>query len=154
MADPDLDAVAAAYRRALVGGRLTEFPLTPYDRTGIPVVATVWDDDVPGRGDAHGVGYGTTTAAATVGALGEVAERVLLAPALRDLPRRRASYADLRREVGTDGEVWTGRCGCAASTSARSGSTNSLRSRFSSGTTWRRCGMPPTSTTPPTRSCS
>jgi YcaO-like protein with predicted kinase domain len=91
---------AEAYRRAIVqagGGKLTEFSLTHYDRTGIPVVATVWDD---GRSDAHGVGYGWTPAVATRGAFGELAERMLLAPAVAALPRRRASYAELRQELG------------------------------------------------------
>jgi YcaO-like protein with predicted kinase domain len=96
--DADLEHVAELYRRALThAGRLTEFSLTPYDRTGLPVVATVLDED---HGDAHGVGYGLSPAAAAVGALGEVAERVLLQPTLRDLPARRASYAELVRELG------------------------------------------------------
>ncbi|MHA3704529.1 YcaO-like family protein [Jatrophihabitans sp. YIM 134969] len=94
-----MDDVARAYRSALSGGRLREFSLTDYDRTGIPVVATVWDD---GRSDAHGVGYGSTEQAATIGALGELAERVVLAPVVRGLPRRRASHRDLVDDLGAD----------------------------------------------------
>lgn len=94
--------VVDAYRRAVSGGDLSEFSLTGYDRTGVPVVATVWDD---GRHDAHGVGYGRSEEAATTGALGELAERVVLAPEVLALPRRRASYAQLRDELGVAGVV-------------------------------------------------
>ncbi len=96
-----LTAVSAAYRDELAAeGEISEFPLDPYDRTGIPVVATVWDD---GRRDAHGVGYGPTYDAATVGALGEVAERVLAARGLRRLPVTEGSYRELVTSRGVDG---------------------------------------------------
>lgn len=87
------------YRAAVAGGRLTEFSLRDYDRTGVPVVATVWEHD--GR-DAHGVGYGGTERAAQIGALGELAERVVLGRTLRRAPVRRASYTALVRELGAD----------------------------------------------------
>lgn len=89
-----LQTVARAYRDRLTdSGTLTEFPLTGYDRTGIPVVAAVWDDD--DGGDAHGVGYGRSQEAAAVGALGEVAERVFTQQALRDVTVVKGSYHEL-----------------------------------------------------------
>ena len=91
--------VVDAYRAALTGGELTEFPLTGYDRTGVPVLATVWDD---GTHDAHGVGYGSTARAATIGALGELAERVVLTRTVGRLEPRRASYRELVDDVGVD----------------------------------------------------
>ncbi len=100
--DVALDDVAQRYRTAMakaVDGTLTEFSLAPYDRTGIPVQATVWDDH---NGDAHGVGYGVTESHAAVGALGELAERVLLRSTLQQLPVRRASFADLTAELGAE----------------------------------------------------
>ena len=88
-----LAAVQRRYREQLCrSGRLIEFPLTGYDRTGIPVMATVWSD---AAGDAHGVGYGRTDLAASVGALGEVAERVFAQQALADLPVVHGSYSEL-----------------------------------------------------------
>lgn len=95
-----MDDVVERYRAALGGGRLSEFSLRDYDRTGVPVVATVRDE---GGRDAHGVGYGTTERAAEIGALGELAERVVLGRTVRRLEVRRASYRDLVREVGADG---------------------------------------------------
>jgi len=96
-----LDDVAADYRgalRAADAGRLTEFDLTPYDRTGVPVRATVWDS--ADGGDAHGVGYGAEPPTAAVGALGEVAERVLMTAAIRALPVRSGSFRDLVGALG------------------------------------------------------
>ncbi|MGQ7296239.1 YcaO-like family protein [Quadrisphaera sp. KR29] len=105
-----LQRAAGAYRAALEAtGTLTEWPLTGYDTTGVPVVATAWDG--PGGpeagGDAHGVGYGATEVEAQVGALGELAERVALAPRLGGLLRgaRRASHAELVAELGAGGVV-------------------------------------------------
>lgn len=102
-----LAAAAAAYAAALrASGELTEWSLTGYDTTGVPVVATAWDP--PGAGaDAHGVGYGADELEARVGALGELAERVALAPRLGGLlaAARRASHAQLLAEVGAGGVV-------------------------------------------------
>lgn len=100
--DDALDAVADRYRSALrrvaPTGELCEFPITGYDRTGVPTASATSEDE---SGRAHGIGYGATDAAARVGALGELAERVLLDPVVRALPRRHASYAELAHELGT-----------------------------------------------------
>lgn len=103
-----LQRAADAYRAALEAtGSLSEWSLTGYDSTGVPVTATAWDPPGgPGAGgDAHGVGYGASEVEARVGALGELAERVALAPRLRALlgGARRASHAELVAEVGAGG---------------------------------------------------
>ncbi|TNM60676.1 hypothetical protein FHN55_18040 [Streptomyces sp. NP160] len=105
-----LEGAAGAYRAALEApGTLTEWSLTRYDTTGMPVVATAWDPPAgpEGGGDAHGVGYGASELEARVGALGELAERVALAPRLRSAlaGARRASLAELVAEVGAQGVV-------------------------------------------------
>lgn len=105
VADPDpavLAAVADRYRAALAGGDLRESDLTGYDRTGVPTVATVWGH---GARTAHGTGFGATPTAATVGALGELAEAVLVNAAVLQLPHRRAAYAELVGELGADAVV-------------------------------------------------
>ncbi len=107
MASSDaLERAAALYRAELSArGELAELDLTGYDRTGVPVVATTWEPRGGGP-DAHGVGYGATRVEASVGALGELAERVVLGPVLQRLgreQRRRASYAELLAQVGEDG---------------------------------------------------
>ena len=104
---PALDDVAQRYREALTSvGMLSEWSLDGIDRLGIPVESTTWIGPArPGVGPVigHGVGYGATRAAATVGALGETAEEVVLAAALARLPRRTDTYAGLLDEVGVDG---------------------------------------------------
>lgn len=105
MAGTDADP-ATAYRQDLIrraGTAGEEFALDDFDRTGVPVQAVVWD--LPGDVDAFGVGYGATRHAAEVGALGEVAERVIMSDALRALPVTTASYTELRAAVGADGVV-------------------------------------------------
>ncbi|WP_375487274.1 YcaO-like family protein [uncultured Jatrophihabitans sp.] len=97
--------VVAGYLAALRESgqaHLTEFELTGYDRVGIPVHAVVHD----GRdgSDAHGVGYGATAGAARIGALGEVAERVLLRPPEPDRLVR-GSVTMLRGRLGTNAVV-------------------------------------------------
>ena len=104
---PALDAVARLYREALASvGSLTQWSLDGIDRLGVPVESTTWVGP-PRHGGrpavSHGVGYGATRSAATVGALGETAEEVVLGAALADLPRRTDSYADLLAEVGAAG---------------------------------------------------
>lgn len=107
-----LERAARAYQQALEAtGSLSEWSLTEYDTTGVPVVAAAWDPpgapDGRGGGDAHGVGYGATEVEARVGALGELAERVALAPRLRSAlaGARRASFAELVAQVGPGGVV-------------------------------------------------
>lgn len=92
--------MARQYRAALAGGDLAEVDLTGYDRTGVPTVAAVWGH---GRRTSHGTGFGATPAAATVGALGELSEAVLVNQAVERLPRHRASYAALLAARGPAG---------------------------------------------------
>ncbi len=89
------------YRDALGdSGTLSEWSISIVDRVGLPVVSTAW------RGadgsSAHGIGYGSTSSTATIGAWGEVAERVVMTDALRQLPVRINSYAELVRAHGAD----------------------------------------------------
>ncbi len=95
-------AVLQEYRRALNSvGTVREWHLDGFDRTTVPVAATTWTG--ADGADAHGVGYGSTWSGAEVGALGEVAERVVTAQALRALPSRVATYRELATEQGADG---------------------------------------------------
>ncbi|GGM07110.1 YcaO-like family protein [Nakamurella endophytica] len=95
--------VIGLYRACLAGlGRLGTWPLDGFDRTGVPVVATVWTDREDPAVQAHGVGYGADSAAAEIGALGELAERVVMAQMLRARPVHRGSYRELVRRHGTD----------------------------------------------------
>lgn len=102
----DLPDAAQAYIEALPRGRITAFPLTALDRTGLPVwkVALFLDDErrLPGSMPS-GYGYGTTDGDAIVGALGEVAESIWPTLALMDAPWRLGSYRALAAEVGPDG---------------------------------------------------
>lgn len=92
--------VAATYRACLPPGSLGELRIDPLDRTGIPVVAADWSG--PGQPPFSSFGYGTTPEQATVGALGEMAESVLVTAHLARLPRRTATYADLVTELGAE----------------------------------------------------
>jgi ribosomal protein S12 methylthiotransferase accessory factor len=92
---------AAAYRASLPEGWTTELDLRGYDRTGVPVVATVWRS-ADGTRSGHGVGYGATEAAAAIGAWGELAEQVLLDDALLHVEPRTATHRELVAERGAD----------------------------------------------------
>ncbi|MGI4894683.1 MAG: YcaO-like family protein [Janthinobacterium lividum] len=100
MSDP-----GARYAAALSGaavGRVLEFDLTPFDRTGVPVLGTVWQAE-PGAGvSGHGVGYGADAAAARTGAFGELVEQVLLDRSLAGVEPRTAGYAELLAERGAE----------------------------------------------------
>ncbi len=97
-------AVIDSYRCALNSvGTVREWRLDRFDRTGVPVAATVWTSGGYPSTDAHGVGYGPTWSAASVGALGEVAERVVTGAKLQTLPVRIATYRELSTERGTAG---------------------------------------------------
>ena len=90
------------YRDALgASGTLSEWSISAVDRVGLPVVSTLWQG--ADGSSAHGIGYGTTWPTATVGAWGEVAERVVMTDALRRLPLRVNSYVELVRAYGADG---------------------------------------------------
>src|ERR1700712_2339590 len=104
-AGPEVDsAVLDSYRDALNSvGIVRQWRLDGFDRTAVPVAATVWTSGASPSSDAHGVGYGPTWSAASVGALGEVAERVVIGAKLQTLPVRVATYRELSSECGTAG---------------------------------------------------
>lgn len=96
-APPAALARAADAYRAIVPEGLThhEFPLHALDHLDVPVyyaVCTTADGAF-----LSGVGYGDTDLAARTSALGEMAETVGAWVSFRRLPRRTASYAELRR---------------------------------------------------------
>ncbi|RKS80725.1 ribosomal protein S12 methylthiotransferase accessory factor [Motilibacter peucedani] len=93
---------AALYRDAMPEGELLEFSTAGLDRVGVPAYAVQW---APERGFKGGLGYGIDDRSARLSAWGELAEAVLLASVADELPARRASYAQLRREVGEGGVV-------------------------------------------------
>ncbi len=104
---PNLPGAAAAYVASMPeGGRVELFALTPLDRTGIACWNAIFlnRDGTPWHGVApHGVGYGTDDAGAIIGTTGELAEAVHSAVQVHRLPRRTATYAALRAEVGERG---------------------------------------------------
>ncbi len=84
--------------RRLPGGALGhrhahEYRLDGFDRVGIPVATAGWES-AEGHA-ANGVGYGTTGDAAAIGALGELAEQVIMADAVAALPLTWAGYDEL-----------------------------------------------------------
>lgn len=94
--------VADRFHAALSPGESDDFDISAADRVGVPVVATDWTGDGPRY---FGIGYGATAEQARIGAYGELLEGLLLNRHLRTLTPRRATYPQLRREVGTDAVV-------------------------------------------------
>ena len=95
------DAVRA-YLDILPPGRIVGFPLSPLDRTGIPVwfVSLFLDDPFFVGAMPSGLGYGATDDEALIGAVAEIAENLM--PSLAVMPRKkeRGSYHDLLRVFG------------------------------------------------------
>ena len=91
-----------AYLDALPPGEVVAFPLTPLDRTGLPVwVVALFPQDP--RLEAimpYGVGYGADEGQAILGALGEIAEMVQPTLALAQARRVRGSWTQLGRALG------------------------------------------------------
>jgi len=103
---PDLPDAAAAYVESMPPGRVELFALTPLDRSGIACWNAIFlnEDGTRWHGVApHGVGYGTDDAGAIIGTTGELAEAVHSAVEIHQMPRRTASYAALRAELGERG---------------------------------------------------
>ena len=96
-----LEAVADAYRACLPPGELGSLRVDPLDRVGLPVVATDWSG--PGQPPFSAFGYGTGEAQARVGALGELAETVLLTADLTGRARETGSFRELVARRGADG---------------------------------------------------
>lgn len=89
-------------RAAVAPGESSEFDISAVDRVGVPVVAADW------RGDGRpcgGIGYGDTLEQARTGAYGELIEGLLLHRHLRALTPRRATYRQLRREMGPEAVI-------------------------------------------------
>jgi len=103
---PDLPDAAAAYIESMPPGRVELFALTPLDRSGVACWNAIFlnDDGTRWHGVApHGVGYGTDDAGAIIGTTGELAEAVHGAVEIHQMPRRTATYAALRAELGERG---------------------------------------------------
>ena len=103
---PDLPDAAARYIESMPPGRVELFSLAPLDLTGVACWNAIFlnQDGTRFHGVVpHGVGYGTTDAEAIVGTTGELAEAVHSANAIWRFPRRVASYAALRDELGERG---------------------------------------------------
>lgn len=94
--------VADRLRAALSLGESDDFDISAADRVGVPVVAADWTGDGPRY---FGFGYGATVEQARTGAYGELLEGLLLHRHLSTLTPRRATYPQLRREVGPDAVV-------------------------------------------------
>ena len=94
--EKDLREVLQAFQTAVPQSEAHEFELTPLDRLGIPLWgAFVWAED----GDfSDGFGYGADSLAARVSAWGEVLENYYATKTLAALPRRRASFNELKNE--------------------------------------------------------
>ncbi len=97
-----LPDAARAYLDAFPSGELIAFPLTPLDRTGLPVwvVALFPEDERLAGIMPYGVGYGADEGQAILGALGEIAEMVQPTLALAQAPRTRGSWRELTRALG------------------------------------------------------
>ena len=103
---PDLPDAAAAYIDSMPEGRVELFALTPLDRSGIACWNAIFlnGDGTRWHGVApHGVGYGTDEPGAIIGTTGELAEAVHSAVQIWAMPRRTATYAALRAELGERG---------------------------------------------------
>lgn len=102
---------AEYYRAALPAGEVEEFDLSALDRLGLPVWSVTLHPSHPDAGQSPGAaaspgagghGYGASADEARTGAFGELTEVTRSWSALAPLPRVEASYAQLRRERGTD----------------------------------------------------
>ena len=96
-----LTAVADQYVAALSGGDVQEIDIRAYDRLAVPSIAAVFtspEEPAP----AHSTGFGATTAAARVGALGELSEAVLVNRAVAGLTPEIGSYTEMCRVHGAD----------------------------------------------------
>ena len=98
----NLPDAARAYLDGVPPGEVVAFPLTPLDRTGLPVwVVALFPDDVRLEGIMpYGVGYGADECQAVLGALGEIAEMVQPTLALAEAPRTRGAWRELVATLG------------------------------------------------------
>jgi len=90
-------------RAALPCGATADFDISGADRVGVPTVSADFAGAQWPRSWAFG--YGADHQQARIGAYGELAEALLLHRHLRTAAPRRASYPELRAEVGPRGVV-------------------------------------------------
>ncbi len=97
-----LGLAARAYIEAFPSGELAAFPLTPLDRTGLPVWVVALFPEDPRLKDVmpYGVGYGATDEQAIIGGLGECAEMIFSVLGMPEVRRTRGSWRDLVASLG------------------------------------------------------
>ena len=96
-----LSAIADRYVAALSGGDVREIDIRAYDRLAVPSIAAVYTSPTE-PAPAHSTGFGATTAAARVGALGELSEGVLVNRVVATLTPEAGSYAQMVARYGHD----------------------------------------------------
>ena len=92
----EYDRVLADLSASVPGGQTIEFAITPLDVTGVPVwTVTRWQPD----GEMlNGIGYGLSDDRARVGGWAELLEQAAGHATIPHLPRRTATYNQLRAE--------------------------------------------------------
>lgn len=96
-----LQQAADTYRRSFKNGDLQIFDISRLDRIGIPVYVAAFQSDDGFLN--NGVGYGSSSEEALVGALGELSETYHLFQALRTAAIcESVSYLDMVNRYGTD----------------------------------------------------
>ncbi len=92
----EYDRVLADLAASVPGGQTIEFALTPLDVTGVPVwTVTRWQPD----GEMlNGIGYGLTDDRARVGGWAELLEQAAGHATIPHLPRRTATFNQLRAD--------------------------------------------------------
>lgn len=96
-----LSGIADRYVAALSTGTVEEIDIRAYDRLAVPSIAAVFtspEEPAP----AHSTGFGASTAAARVGALGELSEAVLVNRLVTALQPESGSYLQMCSRFGTD----------------------------------------------------
>lgn len=96
-----LSAIADRYVAALATGEVQEIDIRAYDRLAVPSIAAVFTSPTE-PAPAHSTGFGASTAAARVGALGELSEAVLVNRAVATLAPEAGSYTEMCARHGAD----------------------------------------------------
>ncbi len=96
-----LSAIADRYVAALSTGNVQEIDIRSFDRLAVPSIAAVFtspEEPAP----AHSTGFGASTAAARVGALGELSEAVLVNRVVAALSPESGSYVEMCARYSAD----------------------------------------------------
>jgi YcaO-like protein with predicted kinase domain len=101
MEEEALSAVADRYVAALSTGTVQEIDIRAYDRLAVPSIAAVFTSPAE-PAPAHSTGFGASTAAARVGALGELSEGVLVNRAVAALTPEAGNHAEMCARYGAD----------------------------------------------------